>query len=186
MSEEGHHHGTDEALLERLSALVDGELDVRETRVLVARLAADGALRARWERYHLIGEALRGRLPRGALDPGLPARVRARLPARAPAAPAPAGPAAGRRWLTAGLALAASVAAVAVIALRGGPAPERRAPEVASVAVEAAGTTRWEHVRPAVERRLNGYLVSHNENARAAVFQGVMPYARIVAYDPQR
>ena len=184
MSEEGHHHGTDEALLERLSALVDGELDVRETRVLVARLAADGALRARWERYHLIGEALRGRLPRGALDPGLSARVRARLPAQArpPARPAPAA----WRRLAAGLALAASVAAVAVIALRGGPAPERRPPEVAAVATAPAGTTRWERVRPTVERRLNGYLVSHNENAHAAVFQGVMPYARIVAYDPQR
>ncbi len=181
MSVEEHHHGTDDALLERLSALVDGELDVRETRLLVARLAADGALRARWERYHLIGEALRGRLPRGALDPALAGRVCARLPAQAP--PEPAG--AGRwRWAAAGLALAASLAAVAVIALRDGAAPQRRAPEVAAVAPAPAGSTRWEPVRPVAARRLNGYLVSHNENARAAVFQGVMPYARIVAHDP--
>jgi len=181
MNEEGHHHGTDERLLERLSALVDGELDAWETRVLVARLAADGALRARWERYHLIGEALRGRLPRGALDPALAARVRARLPQQAPP-----GAAAGRRWrwAAAGLALAASVAAVAVLALRDMPQPGSAVPEMAATGARPAGNTRWEAVQPAVARRLNGYLVSHNENARAAVFQGVMPYARIVAYDP--
>jgi len=44
---------------EKLSALVDNELDELETRRLLTALAADEALRATWGRYHLIGAMLR-------------------------------------------------------------------------------------------------------------------------------
>lgn len=45
-------------LNEQLSALVDGELDAGEARLLVRRLSSDPELRTAWERYHRCGELL--------------------------------------------------------------------------------------------------------------------------------
>ena len=52
---------------EQLSVLMDGEIDVREAEFTLRRLAKDAELKARWERYHLISDALRNNLP-AALD----------------------------------------------------------------------------------------------------------------------
>lgn len=45
---------------QRLSALIDQELDVKQLDSTLNALAEDAQLRARWERYHLIAGALRG------------------------------------------------------------------------------------------------------------------------------
>jgi negative regulator of sigma E activity len=45
---------------EELSALVDGELSEDELAVTLARVEHDTALRAAWDAYHVIGDALRG------------------------------------------------------------------------------------------------------------------------------
>jgi sigma-E factor negative regulatory protein RseA len=50
--------------LERLSALMDGELEEAEANRALAGILKDEALRAQWGRYHLMGDALRGALPR--------------------------------------------------------------------------------------------------------------------------
>ncbi|WP_018861952.1 MULTISPECIES: sigma-E factor negative regulatory protein [unclassified Thioalkalivibrio] len=47
---------------ERLSALVDGETDDFETRRLIDELVKSEEDRSQWERYHLIGDSLRGGL----------------------------------------------------------------------------------------------------------------------------
>ena len=52
--------------LEQLSALVDGALDEGPGRSVLARLGDQPALRARWGRYHLIGDVLRGEPVAGA------------------------------------------------------------------------------------------------------------------------
>ncbi|MDH5593931.1 MAG: anti-anti-sigma factor, partial [Gammaproteobacteria bacterium] len=44
--------------------------------------------------------------------------------------------------------------------------------------------TRWDVKQPAVESRLNSYLVNHNEYSNG--MQGVLPYARIVGYDSEK
>ena len=44
---------------EKLSAMIDGELD-GEIHAHIARLRSDPDLRAAWDAYHLIGDALRG------------------------------------------------------------------------------------------------------------------------------
>src|SRR3989338_5276656 len=90
---------------EKLSALVDNELDKLETRRLLTALAADEALRATWGRYHLIGATLR----RESITPGeVAARVAAR-PGKSSVARPPLARIAGQ------LALAASVATVALV-----------------------------------------------------------------------
>ena len=44
---------------------------------------------------------------------------------------------------------------------------------------------RWDVDRPDVEQRLNAYLVNHNGHTGTGM-SGVMPYARIVAYNGGR
>ena len=48
-----------EKLREQISALADDELPEGEHELLVRHFAAEKALRVYWERYHLIGEAMR-------------------------------------------------------------------------------------------------------------------------------
>ncbi len=164
---------------EKLSALMDNELDELETRRLLAALGADAGARAAWGRYHLIRAALRREaVPAGDVAGAVAARI-ATLPA----------PGSRRAWARhAGqLALAASVAAVVLVGARwwlGGassPAPavaQREAP------VEyLRAQTRWDTNERAVESALNGYLVEHNEFAPAAGVSGMLPYVRVVGYD---
>ncbi len=70
----------------------------------------------------------------------------------------------------------------------GGAAPARPA---RGLAVANAGQPRldatlarmsWNDSRPAVEARLNGYLLNHNEYLAGGV-RGMLPYARVVGYD---
>ncbi|MEQ8497526.1 MAG: sigma-E factor negative regulatory protein [Gammaproteobacteria bacterium] len=100
---------------EDLSALVDGEIAEDELPRLLDTLADDGGARRSWSRYHLIGDTLRA----GAADqPGQPARA-AVVPLPPPR----------RRLPLRGLAVAASVATLAVVlAIGGGQVTEEEAP----------------------------------------------------------
>jgi sigma-E factor negative regulatory protein RseA len=46
--------------MERVSALMDGELEESEAEVELSRAKGDPAMREAWDTYHLIGDALRG------------------------------------------------------------------------------------------------------------------------------
>ena len=48
---------------EQISALVDGELGSDEQEFLLRRLAQDKGLQGKWDRYHLISDALQNHLP---------------------------------------------------------------------------------------------------------------------------
>ncbi len=48
---------------EMTSAFADGEISQKEAENLLTTLCSDPALQARWQRYHLIGDALRKDLP---------------------------------------------------------------------------------------------------------------------------
>lgn len=116
---------------EQLSQLIDGELDAASARALRARVAQSPALARRLAELESVDEALRA-LPAPQVPSDLRLRLRARIGrvASEEAAPDPAlVPASGavhvprrRRpaWIAAA-ALAASVALVIVLALRGGP-----------------------------------------------------------------
>ncbi len=84
-------------------AYVDGELDPANALALERRLAADPALAAERDRIEALRAALRARLPREDVSPGLRARIETLAGIRRPS-PRPS-------WL----ALAASVALAAVI-----------------------------------------------------------------------
>ncbi len=195
--------------------MVDGELSTFELRRLLGRIEEEGdaSLVATWQRYHLIGAALRGeRLPRQGLE--IADRVAGALvdepaPRRRPQSPV---------WLkpVAGAAIAASVAAVTVLALlpgrEGVDSAARVAEKVQTPAEnsEAAiarqmldsgnldtfapagwrartASTRW-HEQPGDspridEQRLNHYLMEHSEFERQYGVGGILPYASFVGHD---
>jgi sigma-E factor negative regulatory protein RseA len=103
-------------LREQISALCDHELPEGEHELLLRRFSVEKSLRLHWERYHLIGAAMRKELP--AVDSrGLADRVMASL--RIETAPQPEQtrfmPSLLRGF--AGMAIAATVAVVAIVGI---------------------------------------------------------------------
>ncbi|MFL6624182.1 MAG: sigma-E factor negative regulatory protein [Sulfurifustaceae bacterium] len=175
---------------EKISALIDAELDDLDERRTLNALTHDADLRATWERYHLIRTVMAREL--GVLaTPGLPDRVMARLDGDA-----------GRRraqlrfWpLAGGFAVAASVAAIAILALQTLQQPLNVASS-APVTVASNGAAMPIAATPAaapsvpkdaaaakdIEEPLYPYLVGHNEFMPTAGMGGMLPYVRVVAY----
>src|SRR5689334_12095325 len=100
-------------VMERISALMDGELDAREADAQIARLKSDTDLRRGWDAFHVVGDALRG-------EPLLSARFAetfSRRLAQEPTVLAPRRARPGfRRAATYAMSAAASVSAVALVA----------------------------------------------------------------------
>src|SRR5262245_51021239 len=120
---------------DRISALMDGELDDRSAAVAIQALEGDGEAREAWRTYHLISDALgKSRM----LSEGFSSRVAAAL-AKEPTVLAPRRRPVGepRRWV----ALAAGVAAVSLVGWLGfapqqiAVAPVAQAPTTGSPAV---------------------------------------------------
>ena len=88
----------------------------------------------------------------------------------------------------AGLAMAASVGALAVVGVMNQQAyqdlPMASAENVADVTTQVAGqVNRWTVGEPEIEDRLNNYLVDHNEYAGGA---GMFSYGRVVSYGTEQ
>jgi sigma-E factor negative regulatory protein RseA len=103
---------------EHLSSLMDGEVNRETGRFLVRRLGADKELRATWTRYHLIRDYLRHQEGQFAED-DLSSRVRAAICDEPPVSKPGHW---SDSWLkpAAGVAVAASVAMIAVLAVSNG------------------------------------------------------------------
>lgn len=171
---------------EDLSALVDGEIDDEARPALLDALSADSGAREAWRRYHVIGDVLRtvpAVIETAPLASPRTAEV-VRLPSRRPV-----------RAPVAGLAVAASVALVAVLLVNGAGLPARQAElaaveEVADYAaavpiVATVGEERDTQLVPtgSFDQRLDGYLVNFNEQRARLGVPGVHPYVRIVGFD---
>lgn len=194
---------------ERISALVDGELDEREHQASVDKLLADSENRKAWGRYHLIGDTLKRSLPKG-MDHDFSSRVMAALDNEPTvlAPPAPTKSSWGQR--VAGLAVAASVTAVAILGVQFmyqqdgqtltpqmaqtssglSPIAQSQPSRVqqslqANIQTVTQSSVTMAHPPKPVKQfhpRLNRYLVDHNQQAPRAAVQGMIPFARIVAY----
>lgn len=194
---------------EQLSAWMDGELPDEEAPLLLKRLEEDRGLRFRLQRYHLIRDALKGALPE-MINYRMAEQVDREiqdLPSGEVGEPAvaPLGVQAGQRWLKplAGVAIAASVAVVAILGVRLLNTSEQQGPPVAQIAgsslpagvqtvadnpappqiYRAGQTIGWTVSDPEVRQRLNDYLVNHSEYASSTGMQGMPPRVRIVGYD---
>jgi len=160
---------------DRISALMDGELDDASAAREIDALARDAEARDTWRAYHVISDALtKSRM----LSAGFTERVAAAL-AKEPVvlAPGRSKGSAGepRRWV----AMAAGVAAVALVGWLGfapqqiAVAPVAQAPQPAPVV----------EVRPATVPLPSGtsdYLLAHH-GFSPRVSLGMAPYARTVS-----
>lgn len=170
--------------VEQLSALVDDEFEELELELALRRLAKDAELKARWQRYHLIGDALRNHLPE-AIDTHFADRVSKALEPEPALQSTPAIPAVSSWYKPlVGFALAASVATVAVLGLdRIQPDHTPNASSLSAIASsESISETQTTSVDAKLDARLNSYLVNHNEYASMNRVHGVLPYVRMVGY----
>lgn len=179
---------------ESLSALMDGELSEHEQAQLLADLARDAELARAWERFHLIRAALRkelGPMMFGGLSEQVARGIGDISAGAVGASPLERGRPV-MRWAS-GLALAASVVAMAILSvqwLQPGeldtqPVQVTAAP-VTPTKVMSAGMARWDSGEPEVTHLLNTYLVEHNETMPTADMKGVITYGRFVGYDERR
>ena len=176
-----------DGLYEQLSALVDDELTGSEHDLLFKRIENDDQLYQRLSRYQLISDALQSHLPER-VDPTFSRRVTGLLRSE----PALSG---YSRLATlakplAGLAVAASVAVMAVMSIQSARQTSSPAETVASVP-PTGGYLRvldepGNPVRPPADRKLDIYLVNHNEYAVNHGMQGMLPYVRIVGHEMNR
>jgi sigma-E factor negative regulatory protein RseA len=169
---------------EKLSALIDGELQVSDCRAHLGRLRTDADLRRAWEAYHLIGDALRGHVGADLID-----RVVARLQEEPTVLAPQRTMTAARRLAWYAMSAAASVAAVTLVVLTAssdwraepqlaeGPATGESGP----VTTVAAGSPATD-ARPLVTTvEVENYLLAHQPYSHTSAMQGIAPYARTVA-----
>ena len=165
---------------DRISALMDGELDDKSASELIGSLAHGSEHADAWREYHVIRDAMRGTAP---LSEGFSARVAWKLadqptvlaPRRTRPGLAPDSP----RWFTLS-AIAASFAAVALVGwLAFAPQQPAPAPVLAKV-------------QPPVEKpamvpmptSANDYLLAHQGFSPRVSLQGMAPYVLTVSEHP--
>ena len=168
---------------EKLSALMDNELSELEQRRLLKELEGDANLCATWERYHVVRAALRkedlSRSPAGVAD--AVARAIAAEPNHRRLSSITFGKVIG------GLAIAASVAVVAVLNVSpltpskdASPVAQSVTPPATLAAQQTAPGT------PAADSPLNSYLVEHGEVTPSAGMGNMLPYVRTVNHDKNK
>lgn len=173
-----------ENLHEQLSALVDDELPPAEQALLLKQLGADAELRDRLARYQLISDSLGNHLP-PQVDAGFHKEIHAALQDEPAVHVTTAPHIAGLFKPVAGLAVAASVAVVAVFSLQ-----TVREETGAGTPVVASVPATEDYLRaeaqapvnttPNTPQSLDAYLVNHNEYA---VNRGMLPYVRLVGHE---
>lgn len=186
--------------MERISALMDGELDRQQASTVLPDLRQRDDLREAWATYHLIGEAMRGQ---SCADSRVAASVARQLAAE-PTVIAPRASKSnfGRRWAWPSVAAAAAVATVTWMAtgIQGGaPVPSggfqpaavvlSSPPTVVSNAVatftEIVPTTPTGPQTPPPSIQLtteayHPYLMAHQPFSPSMAIQGLAPYVRTV------
>ncbi len=191
---------------QQLSALVDGELERDQARFLIRRVGEDSDLSGCWQRYHIVGECLRGH---GVAPVRADFVARVSMAIEGDAVPRRALAGEALKW-AGGFAVAASVALVALMAMRPDAAIENAAPDVATIAATAPpaqvapSPLREQDLRPSlgvdtatvaaesndspygpyavsvrIDPRIDSYLIRHNE-ATGTQGQAFVPYVSLV------
>ena len=168
--------------MDKISALMDGELDTHQTDQQYARLKHDPEARASWDTFHLIGDALRGDCR---VSSAFSSQVSARLTAEPTVLAPRRNP--SRRVTTYALSAAASLSAVALVgwvAFQNLVAPQAEiatAPVVAPPAPVAPVAPPVELASVPSEGKMNEYLIAHQEFSPSTAIQGLAPYIRTVS-----
>ncbi|MDD5250549.1 MAG: sigma-E factor negative regulatory protein [Rhodocyclaceae bacterium] len=164
----------------RLSGLMDGELAEHEAQVLFAALRQDDELRGRWLEYQLIGDTLKGEKD---LSTEMTARVMGALDAE-PTVLAPRSSLRPEPWHRSALALAATLAGVAVVGwLALGTGQSVKPETVAQVTAPQREASAVSAVQPVREASLDmqEYLMSHEAQSSSLQFRGGAEHIRTVS-----
>jgi sigma-E factor negative regulatory protein RseA len=159
---------------EHLSAFLDNE---RHDANVVAKAELDAELIATMTRYSLISDVLNNRYSAGSHE--LANKIHTALENEATLITP-------RQWLhpsklmkqAAGLAVAATVAVVAILVV-GDFSPEK---VTATKVAVGPITDKPLRMTSEVQRKLNGYLVSHTEYSASSKMKGMLPYTRIASF----
>jgi sigma-E factor negative regulatory protein RseA len=179
--------------LEHLSSLMDGELSREAGSFLTRRLFSDDEMCETWERYHLIRDCIRQPGSKRVVT-GLSTRLSASLDAEEVPTVSTWR---NNRWLkpVSGLAIAASVALMAIVVTAPQPAQVPAEGDAALVSPVAQSfvspntlarspvsqAASFAPAQQANSNRLNAYLLRHNQMARTAGRQGFVSFVPIVA-----
>jgi sigma-E factor negative regulatory protein RseA len=160
---------------ERISALMDGELDDKSAGLAIDLLETDREARDTWRTYHLISDALgESRV----LSEGFGERVAAAL-AKEPTVLAPKRRTAAepRRWV----ALAAGVAAVSLVGWLGFAPQQAALPPVAQAPQGPKSPPETRQQLVPLPSGTNDYLLAHQAFSPRMSLQGMAAYARTVS-----
>jgi len=169
--------------VEKVSALMDGEIEGGDADFVIDRVIKNEEARTSWDTYHLISDAFRNEY---LLSRNFAASVAARLATE----PTILAPRPRRDFLsrlrTHALSAAASLAAVAIVgwlALGNNPfSPEPSSVSIATAPQPPQTTVTAGALRPvALDGSVRAYLFAHQEYSPTTQIQGVAPYVRTVS-----
>lgn len=181
---------------QHVSALVDGEIDPALVHPTASALGSNASLRTAWECYHLIGAAIRSEPVHEEyrrIAPLVSERIAAESVLGMKSATRQHR--ASRLGPFTGAALAAAAAFLAVFAVPQlfnpdsdtGVTPEHQAVALAPEQfLLSSPVQRWHVVEPALESKLDQFLVNHQEQSPASGMKGFLPYATVVGYEAGR
>ncbi len=164
-------------MTEKISTLLDGELPREEATTAIRGLGTDPALRAAWERYHLIGDVMRGDTPgevmrRRQSTEAIFAQLAKEPTVLAPGAltvPAPSGQ--GR--IRVAMAMAASLVTISAIAVIAMKQPDGVVVHVARPAPPPVSMPVSQPITTPQDSRVNDYLAIHRQYANPQALQAV-------------
>lgn len=160
---------------DRISALMDGEVDEKSAAQLIEALARDAEAIRTWRSYHLIGDAMRGGM---LLSERFTERVAQRLAAE-PTVLAPRRMRTESPRLFTMSALAASFAAVAFVGWMAF-APQ---PQVVAPVAQVKAPVEKPPMIP-LPNAANDYLLAHQGFSPRVSLQGMAPYVLTIAEHP--
>lgn len=172
--------------MDRISALMDGELDGDEVSQLFSRLKPQGEMRESWDTFHLIGDALRGDC---CMSPDLKQRIAERLAAEPTVlAPRRSAPKRVNPYVLSAAASLSAVALVVWVAFSINPAssPQQEMAKAQTPSVrlvpapdQIAGIGNLSDFPS--QGNLNEYMLAHQGFSPSTAIQGVVPYIRSVS-----
>jgi hypothetical protein len=165
---------------QRLSCLLDGELDAADCQALLEQMRHDPQGWRKWSELSCVGDALRSSEVAAWHSDAFVGRVAAALE-REPVVLAPAAlksPSGGRRWLLPGAGAAAAAVLLLAVGLPSrqdhSPAVAGAAPVAAPAAVAVVSGPLQIDRSPVLER----YLAAHRELAEPTLMPYSTPYVR--------
>lgn len=172
---------------EKLSALIDGEISRSELNEILDAAKTDSELRQLYGDYVRVQSSLHGES-----GPEIADKIWSKLGQE----PEILAPRAARqrntmRRLVSGMAIAATVAGVAIGGLRWFAPNQPSSPQLIASAPEQAdyvraSGTRWKLHDPKLENDLNVYLVEHGGFAGPSSMNGIQSYVKVAGYDDEK